>query len=128
MVESQAVRRVSRLLRRVARQALLLVAEADGNRTRQAGDARLNGFEDRGAHQDPDASAGETTRRGSRPPCETSGLDRKSSGEAPCGRSAPAPRPRPRRRILSDGNAVLGASACPALCERELTDGSDRRE
>jgi hypothetical protein len=24
----------------------LLVAEADGNRTRQAGDARLNGFED----------------------------------------------------------------------------------
>jgi hypothetical protein len=46
MVESQAVRRVSRLLRRVARQALLLVAEADGNRTRQAGDARLNGFED----------------------------------------------------------------------------------
>ena len=39
-------------------QAKLLVAEADGNRTRQAGDARLNGFEDRGAHQDPDASAG----------------------------------------------------------------------
>jgi hypothetical protein len=33
------------------------VAEADGNRTRQAGDARLNGFEDHGAHQDPDASA-----------------------------------------------------------------------
>jgi energy-converting hydrogenase Eha subunit B len=36
----------------------VLVAEADGNRTRQAGDARLNGFEDRGAHQDPDASMG----------------------------------------------------------------------
>ncbi len=26
--------------------ALLLMAEADGNRTRQAGDARLNGFEE----------------------------------------------------------------------------------
>src|SRR5919206_568787 len=33
-------------------------AVADGNRTRQAGDAHLNGFEDRGAHQDPDASGG----------------------------------------------------------------------
>jgi hypothetical protein len=29
-----------------AERTLLLVAEADGNRTRQAGDARLNGFED----------------------------------------------------------------------------------
>jgi hypothetical protein len=28
-------------------------AEADGNRTRQDGCAALNGFEDRGAHQEP---------------------------------------------------------------------------
>jgi hypothetical protein len=33
------------------------VAEADGNRTRQGRDTLLNGFEDRGAHQDPDTSA-----------------------------------------------------------------------
>ena len=33
-----------------------VMAEADGNRTRQERDALLNGFEDRGAHQDPDAS------------------------------------------------------------------------
>src|SRR6266542_3584557 len=38
--------------------AKVQVAEADGNRTRQGRDAPLNGFEDRGAHQDPDASAG----------------------------------------------------------------------
>jgi hypothetical protein len=33
-----------------------LVAEADGNRTRLSRVAAHTGFEDRGAHQDPDAS------------------------------------------------------------------------
>ena len=33
------------------------MAEADGNRTRQAEILSLTGFEDRGAHQDPDATA-----------------------------------------------------------------------
>ena len=33
------------------------LAEADGNRTRQAEMLGLTGFEDRGAHQDPDATA-----------------------------------------------------------------------
>ena len=33
------------------------LAEADGNRTRQAEILSLTGFEDRGAHQDPDATA-----------------------------------------------------------------------
>ncbi len=32
------------------------MAEADGNRTRQTEMLGLTGFEDRGAHQDPDAS------------------------------------------------------------------------
>jgi hypothetical protein len=39
-----------------AREAKPLVAEADGNRTRLSRDAAHTGFEDRGAHQDPDAS------------------------------------------------------------------------
>lgn len=34
----------------------MLVAEADGNRTRQTEMLGLTGFEDRGAHQDSDAS------------------------------------------------------------------------
>ncbi len=34
----------------------MLVAEADGNRTRQTEILGLTGFEDRGAHQDSDAS------------------------------------------------------------------------
>jgi hypothetical protein len=58
MVEIRAVRGLAASSRRAAADPFVLVAEADGNRTRQAGDARLNGFEDRGAHQDPDASAG----------------------------------------------------------------------
>ena len=36
--------------------AFRLVAEADGNRTRLSRVAAHTGFEDRGAHQDPDAS------------------------------------------------------------------------
>jgi selenide, water dikinase len=32
------------------------MAEADGNRTRLSRDAAHTGFEDRGAHQDPDTS------------------------------------------------------------------------
>jgi hypothetical protein len=54
----RAVLRLARPPRRLATEPSSQVAEADGNRTRQAGDARLNGFEDRGAHQDPDASVG----------------------------------------------------------------------
>ncbi len=38
------------------REPKALVAEADGNRTRQAGVAGLTGFEDRGSHQATDAS------------------------------------------------------------------------
>ena len=34
-----------------------MFAEADGNRTRLSRDAAHTGFEDRGAHQDPDASS-----------------------------------------------------------------------
>jgi hypothetical protein len=37
------------------------MAEADGNRTRLSRVAAHTGFEDRGAHQDPDASVGEST-------------------------------------------------------------------
>ena len=37
----------------------LQVAEADGNRTRQRARRPLVGFEDRGAHQNPDASVPE---------------------------------------------------------------------
>lgn len=37
----------------------MLVAEADGNRTRQTEILGLTGFEDRGTHQDTDASATE---------------------------------------------------------------------
>ena len=33
-----------------------MMAEADGNRTRLSRVAAHTGFEDRGAHQDPDAS------------------------------------------------------------------------
>src|SRR5699024_7518455 len=42
------------------------VAEADGNRTRQTEMLGLTGFEDRGAHQDADASTEESYR--ARPP------------------------------------------------------------
>ena len=38
------------------------VAEADGNRTRQTEMLGLTGFEDRGAHQDADASTEESYR------------------------------------------------------------------
>lgn len=38
------------------------MAEADGNRTRQTEDLGLNGFEDRAAHQDEDASGAHATR------------------------------------------------------------------
>ena len=56
MVEIRALQGLAASSRRAGVDPFVLVAEADGNRTRQAGDARLNGFEDRGAHQDPDAS------------------------------------------------------------------------
>jgi hypothetical protein len=39
-----------------SRAAFLLVAEADGNRTRLSRATAHTGFEDRGTHQDPDAS------------------------------------------------------------------------
>jgi hypothetical protein len=39
------------------------MAEADGNRTRLSRVAAHTGFEDRGAHQDPDTSAGSLPAR-----------------------------------------------------------------
>src|SRR3954470_21756984 len=44
---------------------LLQLTEADGNRTRQTELLGLTGFEDRGAHQDPDASKRMLTLPGS---------------------------------------------------------------
>lgn len=38
------------------------MAEADGNRTRQTELLGLTGFEDRGAHQDPNASGDQPSR------------------------------------------------------------------
>ena len=45
----------------------MLVAEADGNRTRQTEILGLTGFEDRGAHQDSDASVKNPTVEGGGP-------------------------------------------------------------
>jgi hypothetical protein len=45
----------------------MLVAEADGNRTRQTEILGLTGFEDRGAHQDSDASTKNPTVPGEDP-------------------------------------------------------------
>jgi hypothetical protein len=56
MVEARAAEAACVLAPDGSHAASLLVAEADGNRTRPSRVAAHTGFEDRGAHQDPDAS------------------------------------------------------------------------
>ena len=56
MVEARAAEAACALAPDGSCDAFLLVAEADGNRTRLSRVAAHTGFEDRGAHQDPDAS------------------------------------------------------------------------
>jgi hypothetical protein len=89
-------------------------AEADGNRTRLSRVAAHTGFEDRGAHQDPDTSSRHSSQRGSGSVGPDSYSDSNSSeqsrpwpqvhkGLRPDGEAASAVRPGglPRRLVLA---------------------------
>jgi hypothetical protein len=58
-----------------------MVAEADGNRTRLSRVAAHTGFEDRGAHQDPDTSSRHSRREPRGRDGSDSHSDSNSSGQ-----------------------------------------------